>query len=312
MSDTGRNAPFFSVVIPTYNRAEYISQAIASVLEQDCSDFELLVVDDGSSDNTLELIGQFSDARLTVIAQENQGRSWARNNGIEASKGEFVCFLDSDDFWEKDHLSQMQSLIGSNDRAEGFYHGGLFWYYHDENRDTQVEYVPRPEFSSDVEYVIHNQFAPDTVAISRGVLTKHQFNPQLFINEDLELWARIAAEFPVFAHERPTAHLRVHEGNTSNLVNDHVAPQIEVFRMQLKEAKVRAQLSKAFITERMRTFRMWHIRLWKKQGKRAKLLGSIVDYIIHHPKDRNTPSLFLDLLYALPIIGDLLALRKKS
>lgn len=311
MSEPSTAAPFFSVVIPTYNRAKYIAQAVESVLGQDFQDFELLVVDDGSEDATQSELAKLSDPRLKNIVQENQGRSRARNNGIQASNGAFVCFLDSDDFWETDHLAKLQQLIQSHDSKDGLYHGGLFWYYPEENRDERVKYVSRDQFTSDVEYVIHNQFAPDTVAISRSAIDQFQFDPDLFLNEDLELWARIAAHFPVFGHDEPTAHLRVHEGNTSNLVEDHVTPQVEVFQLQLGQPGVKDKLSKEFVNTRMRTFRTWHIRLWKEQGKRGKLISSILQYAFHHPTDPSTPSLIMDLLYALPLIGGLLRLRKK-
>src|SRR6478736_3287941 len=87
----------FSVVIPTYNRASTLPRAIRSVLEQTYADVELVIVDDGSTDDTAEVVGAFADARITYLRQTNRGVSAARNAGAAAATGDFIVFLDSDD-----------------------------------------------------------------------------------------------------------------------------------------------------------------------------------------------------------------------
>ncbi|MFC6990634.1 glycosyltransferase family 2 protein [Haladaptatus sp. GCM10025707] len=92
--------PTVSVVIPTYNRSEEVTHAIDSVLAQTYDDFELLVVDDGSTDDTEEVVTSYDDDRVKFIEhEENQGAPAARNTGIEHAEGEYVAFLDSDDEW---------------------------------------------------------------------------------------------------------------------------------------------------------------------------------------------------------------------
>ena len=86
----------FSIIIPTYNRAAFLPKAIESVLAQTYTDWELIVVDDGSTDNTREVVAQYNDERIIYIYQENAERSAARNNGISQAKGDFICFMDSD------------------------------------------------------------------------------------------------------------------------------------------------------------------------------------------------------------------------
>lgn len=105
--------PFFSVVIPAYNRANFLTRTIHSVLKQTETDFELLLVDDGSTDQTKELITALSekDARIRYIHQENAERGAARNNGIRLAKGEWIVFLDSDDEFLEDHLSTLKKHI---------------------------------------------------------------------------------------------------------------------------------------------------------------------------------------------------------
>jgi len=105
--------PFFSVVIPAYNRASFLTRTIQSVLKQTETDFELLMVDDGSTDQTKELVNAFAekDSRIRYIHQENAERGAARNNGIRKANGEWIVFLDSDDEFQENHLSTLKKYI---------------------------------------------------------------------------------------------------------------------------------------------------------------------------------------------------------
>src|ERR1041385_3866377 len=98
------NSPKVSVIIPTYNHAEYLPEAIQSVLEQTYPDFELLIVNDGSTDHTGEVVQQFTDPRIHYLEQENRGATAARNTGICASSGELIALLDADDLWHPEKL----------------------------------------------------------------------------------------------------------------------------------------------------------------------------------------------------------------
>ncbi len=99
-----------SVIIPTYNRAGLVVQAIDSVLAQTCQEFEIIVVDDGSTDNTREVVAAYGD-KVRYVYQDNAGVYAARNHGIRLSKGSFIAFLDSDDVWEKDKLACQLNLL---------------------------------------------------------------------------------------------------------------------------------------------------------------------------------------------------------
>ncbi len=102
---------FFSIVMPLYNKELSVSRAVHSVLGQSHSDFELLIVDDGSTDNSLEVARRFQDPRIRVLTKVNGGASSARNLAIENASGEFVAFLDADDEWRADFLEKMVRLI---------------------------------------------------------------------------------------------------------------------------------------------------------------------------------------------------------
>lgn len=112
--------PEVSVVIPLYNKAPYIARALASVITQTCQGFEVIVIDDGSTDGGAEIVRRLDDTRIRVIRQENRGVSAARNRGIESARTDFIAFLDADDEWMPTHL---EALLRLRDRSP---HAGAY------------------------------------------------------------------------------------------------------------------------------------------------------------------------------------------
>ncbi|MEE9320484.1 MAG: glycosyltransferase family 2 protein [Granulosicoccus sp.] len=104
-------SPRFSIVIPTYNRAASITNTLTSCFEQTFTDFEIIVVDDGSTDNTAEVLANIDDVRLVAVNQANAGPAAARNTGMDIAKGEYIAFLDSDDLWYPAFLDTMQKKL---------------------------------------------------------------------------------------------------------------------------------------------------------------------------------------------------------
>ena len=134
--------PKVSVVIPTYNRATTVPRAIESVLAQTVSDLEVIVVDDGSSDDTGKVLGEMFGYRIRYYAQTNQGASVARNKGVEEARGEWIAFLDSDDLWEKDKLEwQLKALEAFGPQCGACYTDTRF-FNHPETR-TMFQLVER-------------------------------------------------------------------------------------------------------------------------------------------------------------------------
>ena len=103
----------FSVVIPLYNKEESIFNTIKSVLKQSCQNFEIIVVNDGSTDRSVDAVKAINDERIRLIHQENQGVSAARNRGINESRYEWIAFLDGDDLWESNHLEEIVKMMNT-------------------------------------------------------------------------------------------------------------------------------------------------------------------------------------------------------
>jgi glycosyltransferase involved in cell wall biosynthesis len=106
-----------SVVIPLYNKEFSVARAVNSILAQTYKDFELIVVDDGSTDNSLQIVKDFSDKRIKLIEQQNSGVAVARNHGVIAASSHYVCFLDADDAWEPFFLQEIATLVDANPNA---------------------------------------------------------------------------------------------------------------------------------------------------------------------------------------------------
>ena len=112
--------PFFSVVIPLFNKEKYIKATLDSVLKQTYANFEVIIINDGSSDNSIEVINEFDDERIKISSQENQGLSASRNKGIKIAIAEYIAFLDADDLWKEDYLEVMHQLIINNTKHNIF------------------------------------------------------------------------------------------------------------------------------------------------------------------------------------------------
>jgi glycosyltransferase involved in cell wall biosynthesis len=196
-------AATYSVVVTAYNEERLIAAALASVLAQTHGDFELIVVDDGSSDGTLAAVAPFeADPRVRVISQENKGLSAARNTGIEASRSDRVAFLDSDDLWLPDYLEKAHAALESHPDA-GFAYTDA-WLLQDDNgrfyrhaamADQNPPEVP-PEDPGEMLRMLmeRGNFIFVSVTARRLALERAGlFKPELKACEDFDEWIRILA-----------------------------------------------------------------------------------------------------------------------
>lgn len=186
--------PTVSVILPTYNRAHLICRAIQSILAQTFGDFELIVVDDGSTDNTEEIVKNFNDKRIKYIkCKENKGASTARNTGIKASKGEYIAFQDSDDEWLQEKLEKQVEILLHSPPEVGVAYTGIFRI-----EDDKKIYIPAGCFTLK-EGKIHSELLKENFVGTPAVLIKKQcferiryFDEKLPALEDWELWIEIS------------------------------------------------------------------------------------------------------------------------
>lgn len=192
-------APCVSVIIPTYNRAALVEGAVQSVLVQSFEDFEILLIDDGSTDETPSVVLELGkkDSRVRTFQQENAGVSSARNLGIAEARGEWVAFLDSDDAWEPEKLELQLKKLNEKPEAALCFSDAVFV---GGSRDKRTLFEVSG-FQGDVslEAFLRANFIPGpTVMIRRSVLDEvGRFDPALRSSEDRDLWLRVLARFPV-------------------------------------------------------------------------------------------------------------------
>ena len=204
----------FSVIIPLYNKAPYAAKAIQSVLAQTFKDYELIVVDDGSKDDSAMIASQVIEGqdRCRIIQQENAGVSLARNNGVAASQGDYLCFLDADDWWEPTFLEEMSRLIEEYPEA-GIYGTG-YTIVNESKHKTRVAPVG-VEVGFEIGYINYCQVYSKTlimpltsisVAIPRMVFEASGGFPKgIKLGEDFLLWIRIALKYKVAFLNKPLA-----------------------------------------------------------------------------------------------------------
>jgi glycosyltransferase involved in cell wall biosynthesis len=195
------NSPEFTVVIPAFNAREVIGSAIGSVLKQTWEDFELVVVDDGSSDETPEIVEAVEDSRVHLVRQANTGTAGARNTGIERSKGDFVSFLDNDDLWMPDYLETMREALIAEPAAGLAYTDGwvLDDLLHRIRRKTAMSSgrppdQPPPEAPDFLVELMHRNFILSSATVRKSVLDEiGGFREGLGGCDDYDLWIRIVA-----------------------------------------------------------------------------------------------------------------------
>lgn len=206
-----------SVIIPLYNKASYIEKTIRSVLNQTYKEFELIIVDDGSTDNGLQIVKNIINTSSmplggwNIVEQSNQGVSTARNNGVKHANFDHIAFLDADDWWSPTFLEEMNALIVHYPDA-GIY--GSSYYKVNKGKHISANIGVESIFQSGlINYfqvyakTLWMPLTSITTVIKKDIFKQlHGFNPMLKLGEDFDLWARIAANYPVAFLNKPLAY----------------------------------------------------------------------------------------------------------
>ncbi len=189
----------FSVVIPLYNKEAFIKKCVQSVLNQTFSVFEIIVVNDGSTDNSLENITK-TDPRLQVISIQHSGVSKARNLGVEKARYSWVAFLDADDWWDENYLEEVHKAIKQFPKYRIFATGRTH-VYEDYSKRYKAAYLPKEGESGEVDYlkVISTGNLPpinssNSIIDKSLILAAKGFNNEMVAHEDHDLWIRLCCD----------------------------------------------------------------------------------------------------------------------
>ncbi|MDP7557696.1 MAG: glycosyltransferase family A protein [Nitrospinaceae bacterium] len=198
---TVANMPAVSIVVPTHNRAERLGETLRSVFNQTCQDFELIVVDDGSTDDTQKVVNSFPRVQY-ISKQENHGVSRARNEGLALAKGRYICFLDSDDLWDEKKLQIQMQWMGDNPNCQVCYTDEI-WI----RKGVRVNQMNKHrKYSGDIfRHCLPLCIVSPSSAMLRAELFDEigNFDESLPACEDYDLWLRIAEKYPFHFIEEP-------------------------------------------------------------------------------------------------------------
>ncbi|MAF85421.1 MAG: glycosyl transferase family 2 [Dehalococcoidales bacterium] len=207
-----------SVILPTYNRANMLTEAIDSALNQTFKDFELIIINNYSTDNTESVVKSYDDKRIRYFKNRNNGLvSVNRNYGIQKSRGEYTAFLDDDDLWLPEKLEKQVKLLDSN-KELGLVYSGSHVIDNKGNLIRHTYFRGIKPCRGDVfnELLVSNFIPQLTVLVRRETLDKvGKFDTKYKIAQDYDLWLRIAAHYQVDFIDQPLAKYRFHKDGAS-------------------------------------------------------------------------------------------------
>lgn len=190
-----KGSPLISIVTPTYNRANFLPEAIESVLSQDYENYELLIIDDGSTDNSKDVIEKYMDSKkIRYLYQSNSGQSVARNRGIEEANGDFICFLDSDNRWLPGKLSASVEAFERNPEADIVY--GDVVLINEQGHEFSRKNMKRYSGKITTHLLKDNCVSMNTtMSKTNSIRAVGGFSGQVKVADDYDLWLRLSAEY---------------------------------------------------------------------------------------------------------------------
>jgi glycosyltransferase involved in cell wall biosynthesis len=212
--------PIVSVIIPSYNCEPYIAETINSVLNQSFKDIELIVVDDGSTDRTREIVASFG-APVRLVSQENARVSAARNRGISEAAGQYICLIDHDDYWFPHKLEQQVALLKAHAEVGVVYSAFILWHADENERFPEPSSFDLTAFPHGIDPElsgwIYCRLLLDCLMLTSTAMFRREvfehcgnFDVNLPYSEDWDLWLRISREYPFLKQQQPTTLYRLH------------------------------------------------------------------------------------------------------
>lgn len=291
------SSPRVTAVVPAYNAARTLARTLESALTQTLSDLEVVVVDDGSSDATCEVVAAITDTRVRLVSQRNAGVAAARNTGIDNAKGEWIAFLDSDDIWLPGKLERQLELMSA--RAGCLASQGSAYFVDDDLRPLKLRRcVP---VADPLLAFLRFQNLPNAASswiVKRELLAEiGGFDPNLAILEDWEFSLRLARYANPLCIDEPLTLYRVHPGNRSRDLDLHIQPGFTVLdrlfadpdlpaAIKQREDEIYARFYTMLCGGALKVHRWWPCLLWGARALRRD--PHMITYIAQTPIRRAT------------------------
>lgn len=290
--------PEISIIIPTYNRADLLNRTIQSVLNQTFKNFEVIVIDDGSTDNTRKIVRGFikKDERIKYIFQENSGGpAKPRSTGIKNSRGNYLAFLDSDDEWLPEKLEKQISVFkNSRDKKLGFVDCGVLVV--NKNTETINEYRLSPLCRGNIfKKILEKNFilTPSSILLKRGVIKKTgDFDENLKMSDDWDFWIRISKKYNFDFIDELLTKYYVHSTNITK-ISSRDALMEELFYIVKKHGQDYKIYQPVFYRKVLKTAADFYCK--KREIKLAK--SYFLKAIKTNPQDLKSVLYYLSLFF---------------
>jgi glycosyltransferase involved in cell wall biosynthesis len=271
------NQPAVSVIIPTFNRANFVRQAIESVLQQPFQDYELIVVDDGSTDETRAVVESLGP-RVRYLYQSNRGAAAARNFGVRHACAPWIAFQDSDDTCAPDHLESLYGYVRDHPDCGLVFANGAYLNGPEHNRETSIPAKKSRRLQA-APVGLQDLFAKSIVRLQASIILKNAYDAvggmdeSLRICHDLDLFFRISISFPVKYLDRVVFFYRKHQGNITRNEELRLTENIKVIEKFLNDFPEAYDVIGRHNVARRLAYRYY--RLAKGRWKRNQLPGAM-------------------------------------
>lgn len=287
----------FSIIIPTYNRAHRLKQAIESIVNQNFAHWELIIIDDGSTDNTKDLCLEYAkvDHRINYHYQENSERCISRNNGIKKANGEWICFLDSDDYHLSNHLEVLSKKIDELENQPSFIFTNA-WNETEEKIRTE-RHCPSFKDKNPYTYFLRYTVNPQRWCVHKSIFEKIKFDPEIIICEDMDTSLRILNNnYPIHQIKEKTTVYVAAEDSFTHGDSRKAYKELYYLKKIFSKKELKSVLPRK---ERNRLLSMCHFHISQKEDNRLRaIINSLKSfYLCPRGYNRKTNKILLYTLY---------------
>jgi glycosyltransferase involved in cell wall biosynthesis len=307
LEQTIKHSPFFSIIIPTFNREIIIEETINSCLQQNFEDYEIIVIDDCSTDATSEKVSEINDSRIRLVKNDqNLERCISRNKGIDLANGKYICFLDSDDLFCENHLSTFYNYLESVSFPDCMLFTNSFLKFEENELEKKIV----PEFNSHERFSYLLKYTPNParVCVSTNILRELNFDSKIPGIEDLDLWLRIAINHTIYHLEEYTSIYRIHSEMYSVQSAKRYRKELEMFNYVANKAEFKNALP---IKEVNRLKSMCYFFLCQyafQDSKKFETITCGLKSFFLYPQGYNGKTnkiIFTNITYSIPLLGNL-------
>lgn len=279
-----KEKPFFSIIIPTYNRCALVKKSIDSLKLQTFEHWECIIINDGSTDNTAIEIAQYisNDMRFSLYNQQNSERAIARNNGAEKAVGTYYFFLDSDDYFETNHLANVKKGIEEDLFTSKMYFTNGKYKTNDSIKLIQKEAIPS---ILPIDFFINYSVVPARVCLHHTIFNTYRFDPRTIIVEDTVLWTEILEHENVKYIPIDSVVYQWHENNSVNIEKFNAYHQrLKGLKVLFYYKKVGKKIPKSCKRKQLNRCFFGISEYYQFQKNKAKALHWMIKSIIFYPE----------------------------